>query len=116
MKQLKAKEAAAKAGASAQEDAEVGDVTREPERVETALGATRLDGSGSGGQEPGSTKGTPEAVEAGKAETSAHDAGQTDVKETKKVLETPQDVGKEEEQLELQAKRMERQQEQLSPS
>jgi hypothetical protein len=53
------------------------------------VGATRLDGSRSGRQEPGSTKGTSETIEAGKAETSTHDAGQADVKEIKEVVETP---------------------------
>jgi hypothetical protein len=73
----------------------------------TASGAIRLDGSRSGGQEPGSTKGTPEAIEDSKAETSAHDAGQADVKETKEVVEGPQDAGKEEdeERPELQTER-----------
>jgi hypothetical protein len=69
------KEAAIKAGASAQEGAEVGDAAREPEWVETAPGTTRLDESRSGGPEPGSTNGTPEAVEADKAKTFARDVG-----------------------------------------
>jgi hypothetical protein len=94
---LKVKEAAAKAGASAQECAGVGDAAQEPEQVETALGATRPDELGSGGPEPGSTIGTPETIEASKAETSTHDAGQVDVKKTIEVVETPQDAGKEEE-------------------
>jgi hypothetical protein len=83
------KEAAGKAGASIQEGARIGDVAQEPGQVETASGATRLDGSGSGGQEPGLTTGTLEIVKAGKAETFARDAGQADVKETKNVVETP---------------------------
>jgi hypothetical protein len=94
---LKAKEAVAKAGASAQEGAEVGDAAQEPGLVKTTPGATRLDGSGSGRQESGSTNGTPKTVEDGKAETSACNVGQADVKETKEVVETPQDAGKEEE-------------------
>jgi hypothetical protein len=71
---LKVKEGAAKAGASGQEGAEVGDAARGPEQVEAAPGGTRLDGFGSGGPEPGSTTRTPETVEAGKAETSVRDA------------------------------------------
>jgi hypothetical protein len=98
---LKAKEAAAKAGASAQEGAGAGDAVQKPEQVETAPGAARLDEPSSGGPEPGLTMGTPETVEAGKAETSAHDAGQADVKKMKEVVETLQDAGKEEEQSEL---------------
>jgi hypothetical protein len=42
-----------------------------------------------------------------KAETSRHDARQTDVKKTKEVVEAPQDAGKEEEQPELQTEREE---------
>jgi hypothetical protein len=111
-KQLKAKENAVKIGARAQESAGVRDAAREPERVETTLGVTRLDKSGSDGQEPRSTKGTPKAIEADRAETSTSDAGQAGVKETKDVVETPQDVGKEEEQSELQLERVEPQQQQ----
>jgi hypothetical protein len=48
-----------------------------------------------------STTRTLETVEAGKAATSARDAGQADVEETRNVVETPQDVGKEEEQPKL---------------
>jgi hypothetical protein len=92
---LKAKEATAKAGMSAQEGAEARDATREPERVEIAPGTTELDGSGSGGHEPGSTERTPEAIEAGKAETSTRDVGHASGKETEEVVETPQDAGKE---------------------
>jgi hypothetical protein len=51
------------------------------------------------GSQNGSTKGTPEVIKAG---TYAHDVGKVGVKETKEVVETPQDVGKEEEQPELQ--------------
>jgi hypothetical protein len=70
---LKAKEATAKAGASAQEGAGVGDAARGLEQVEVAPGSTRLGGSGSGGLEPGSTTRTPESVKADKAETSICD-------------------------------------------
>jgi hypothetical protein len=42
------------------------------------------------------TKGTLEVIEPSKARTSARDVGQVDVKETKDVVETLQDAGKEE--------------------
>jgi hypothetical protein len=44
---------------------------------------------------------TPETIEASKATTSARDTGQADVEETRDVVETPQDAGKEEELSEL---------------
>jgi hypothetical protein len=74
----------------------IGDAAREPEQVEAALGTARLDKSGSVGLEPGSTKGTLEVIEPGKARTSARYVGQVDVKETKDVVETLQDARKEE--------------------
>jgi hypothetical protein len=46
-------------------------------------------------------------VEAGKAKTSVHDAGRTDVEKTKEVVEAPPDAGKEAEQPELQPEREE---------
>jgi hypothetical protein len=52
---LKMKEAAAKVGASAQEVAELGDATREPEPVEATPGGARLDVPDVGGPKPGST-------------------------------------------------------------
>jgi hypothetical protein len=94
---LKVKEAAVKAGASAQVGAGVGDAAQEPKQVEVASGTTRLDGSEGDGQEPGSTTRTLETVKAGKAATSARDVSQADVEETRNVVETPQDAGKEEE-------------------
>jgi hypothetical protein len=100
-KRLKAKEAAAKVGASAQEGARVGESARGPEQVEAAPSGTRHDGPGSGRLEPRSTTRAPETVEAGRAETSICDARQTDVKEKKEVVKAPQDVGKEEEEPEL---------------
>jgi hypothetical protein len=93
---LKAKEATIKAGASAQEGTGARDAAQQPERVEAALGATGLDRSGGDGQEPGLTTRTPETVEVSKAATSTCDARQADVEETKDVVETPQDAGKEE--------------------
>jgi hypothetical protein len=101
------KEAAAKAGASAQEVARVGDAAGEPELVEAAPGCTRLDMLGVGGPEPGLTTRTLATIKAGKAETSILDAGQADVEKTKEVVEAPPDAGKEEEQLELQSEREE---------
>jgi hypothetical protein len=97
MERLKAREATVKAGASAQEGARVGDASQQPEQVEAALGATRLDRSRGDGQELGSTMRTPKTVEAGKAATSARDAGQADMEETRNVVEASQDAGKEEE-------------------
>jgi hypothetical protein len=102
---LKAEEATAKAGASAQEGARVGEAARGPEQVEAAPSGTRHDRPRSGGPEPGSTTRTPETVEAGRAETSIRDARQTDVKKMKEVVKAPQDAGKEEEQSELQTER-----------
>jgi hypothetical protein len=64
-------------------------------KVGAVLMMQTLDGSRSGGHEPGSTERTPEAVEANKAKTSARDAGQVGGKETEEVVETPQDAGKE---------------------
>jgi hypothetical protein len=101
---LKAKEVAAKAGASAQEGVGVGESARGPQQVEAAPSDTRHDGAGSGGPEPVSTTRTPETVEAGRAETSVRDARQTDVGKTKEVVKATQDVGKEEEQPEQQTK------------
>jgi hypothetical protein len=95
------KEAAAKAGASAQEVARVGDAAREHGPVEAASGCARLDVPGVGGPELGLTMRTPVTVEASKAKTSIHDAGRADVEKTKEVVEAPSDAGKKE-QLELQ--------------
>jgi hypothetical protein len=80
---LKTKEAAAKAGASAQEVAGVGDAAREPELVEAALGGAGLDVPGVGGLELGSTMRTQATIEAGEAKTSIHDAGQADIEKSK---------------------------------
>jgi hypothetical protein len=104
-KRLKMKEAATKAGASAQEVARVGDAAREPESVEAAPGCARLDVPGIGGPEPGLTTRTLETIEAGKAETSIRDARRLDVEKIKEVVEAPPDAGKEEEQPELQPER-----------
>jgi hypothetical protein len=94
---LKVKEATVKAGASAQEGAGARDTAQQPEQVKAALGATRLDRSGGDGQEPGLTTRTLETIEANEVVTSARDVGQANVGETRSVVETPQDAGKEEE-------------------
>jgi hypothetical protein len=72
---LRTKEAATKAGASAQEVAGFGDATWEPEPIEAAPGGARLEVPGIGGSEPGSTVTTQAIVEAIEAETAVHDAG-----------------------------------------
>jgi hypothetical protein len=72
---LKTKEVAAKAGASAQEVAGLGDAMREPEPVEAAPDGARLDVPRVGGPEPRSTMRTQATVEAIEAETSVHNVG-----------------------------------------
>jgi hypothetical protein len=106
---LKTKEAAAKAGASAQENAGVGDATREPEPVEAAPGGARLDVPSVGGPEPRSTTRTQATIEAVEAEASIHDAGRADVEESREVVEASLDAGKEAEQPEPQSTREESQ-------
>jgi hypothetical protein len=107
MERLKTKEATGKAGASAQELARVGDTAQEPEPIEAAPGGAKLDTPGVGGLEPGSTTRTLATLEAGKVETSVHDAGWAEVEKTKEVVEAPPDAGKEVEQPELQPEREE---------
>jgi hypothetical protein len=99
MERLRTKEAAAEAGASAQEVAGLCDVTWEPELVEAAPGSARLDVRGVGGPEPGSTARTQATVEAG---TSIRDAGRADVEESREVGEAPLSAGKEAAQRESQ--------------
>jgi cytochrome c len=94
MERLKAKEADVKAEVSAKEGTRVGDAAPRSEPVEVAPGAIGLSQSEGDGQEPGSTTRTRETVEAGKAATSARDVGQTDVEETRNVVETLRDAGK----------------------
>jgi hypothetical protein len=54
---------------------------------------------------------TLETVKAGEATTSTRDAGQADVEEMRSMVETPQDIGKDEKELlELQVEREEPQQ------
>jgi hypothetical protein len=92
---LKMKEAAAKAGASTQEVARLGDATREPEPIEAAPGGARLDTPGVGGLEPTLTTTTQSTIEVIEAETSICDAGWVDVEESREVVEAPPDAGKE---------------------
>jgi hypothetical protein len=101
------KEAAAKAGASAQEVAGVGDAMRELGLVEVALGGARLDVPGVGGPKPGSTTRTQTTVEAVEAETSICDVGWAAVEESRQVVEASLDARKEAEQPELQPAREE---------
>jgi hypothetical protein len=101
------KEVIAKAGASAQEVARVGDAAWEPEPVKAAPGCARLDVPSVARPEPGSTMRILATIEASKAETSVRDAGWADVEKIKEVVEAPPDAGKEEEQSELQPEREE---------
>jgi hypothetical protein len=101
------KEAAAKAGASAQEVARVGDTTREPEPIEVGLGSARLDVLGVGGPEPRSNARTQATVEAVEAKTSVRDVGRADVEESREVVEAPLDTRKVVEQPEPQPAREE---------
>jgi hypothetical protein len=102
MERLKMKEVAAKAGASAQEVAGVGDAAREPEPIKADPGGARLDVPGVGGPEPGLTTRTQATVEAGEVKTSVRDTGRADVEKSREVVEAPPDTGKEAKQLELQ--------------
>jgi hypothetical protein len=95
MERLKMKEVTAKAGASAQEVARVGDATREPEPIKAASGGARLDVPGVGGPEPGLTTRTQATVEAGEVKTSVRDMGRADVEKSREVVEAPPDTGKE---------------------
>jgi hypothetical protein len=104
MERLRTKEAAAKAGASAQEVAGFDDATREPEPIDAAPGGARLEAHSIGGSEPGSTQAIIEAVE---AETSIRDAGRADVEESREVVDAPPDAGKEAAQPESQPTREE---------
>jgi hypothetical protein len=98
---LKAKESTIQAGARAKEDIRAEDSTQQSELVESSLGTTGLGRFRGDGQEPGSTTRTLETIKGGDAATSTHDAGLADVEETREVMETPRDAGREEELLEL---------------
>jgi hypothetical protein len=99
---LKTKEAVAKAGASAQEVAGLGDATWEPEPIEATPGGARLDVPGVGGLEPRSIVMTQATVEAVEAKTFIRDAGRADVEESREVVDASPDAGKEAEQPESQ--------------
>jgi hypothetical protein len=104
---LKTKEAAAKAGARAQEVAKLGDAVQELESVEAAPGRARLDVPGVGGPEPGSTVTTQATVEVIKAKTFVRDTGRADVEESREVVEALLEAGKEVAQPESQPTREE---------
>jgi hypothetical protein len=104
---LKTKEAAAKAGARAQEVAKLGDAVQELESVEAAPGSARLDVPGVGGPEPGSTVTTQATVEVIKAKTFVRDTGRADVEESREVVEALLEAGKEVAQPESQPTREE---------
>jgi hypothetical protein len=99
---LRTMEAAAKAGVSGQEVNDLGDAMRETEPVEVVPGGARLEVSGVGGSEPGSTVMTEATVEAVEAKTSVRDAGRADVKKSREVVEAPPEAGKEAAQPESQ--------------
>jgi hypothetical protein len=99
---LRTREATAKAGASAQEVAGLGDAPRESELIEAALGGARLDVPGVGGSEPGSSATTQATIEAAEAKTSVRDVGRADVEESREVVEAPPEAGKEATQPESQ--------------
>jgi hypothetical protein len=107
MERLKAKEAIIKAGAGNEGGTRVGDTAQRSESVEAAPGATGVGRSVGDGQEPRSTTRTLETVEAREAATSARDAGQAGAEQTRNVVETPWDVGKEEEPQQHQQQRQE---------
>jgi hypothetical protein len=95
MERLRLREAAAKAGASAQEVTGPGDAARGLEPAEAVTGDARLEVPGTGGSEPGSIATTQVTIEAAEAETSVHDAGRADVKKLREVAEAPPEVGQE---------------------
>jgi hypothetical protein len=100
-------EAAAKAGVSGQEVNDLGDAMRETEPVEVVPGGARLEVSGVGGSEPGSTVMTEATVEAVEAKTSIRDVGRADVEKSREVVEALPEAGKEAAQPESQPVREE---------
>jgi hypothetical protein len=80
---VRLREAAAKAGASAQEVTGPSDATRGPEPAEAVLGDARLEVPSAGGSEPGSIAMTQVIIETAEAETSIHDVGRVDVEKVK---------------------------------
>jgi hypothetical protein len=113
---LRTREAAAKAGASAQEVAGPGDAAREPEPVEAIPGGARLEVPDAGGSEPRSTAMTQATVEATKAETSVRDTGRVDVEKSREVVEASPEAGEEAAQPESQPAREEPQPQQDRPT
>jgi hypothetical protein len=107
---LRLREAAAKAGASAQEVTGSGPAARESGPAEAVPGDAGLEVPGAGGSEPGSTAMTQVTVQAAEARTSVHDAGLADVEQSKEVVEAPSEAGQETMQLESQLAREEPQQ------
>jgi hypothetical protein len=94
-KWLKLKEAAAQAGASAQEVTGSDPTARWSGPVEAVPGDAGLEVPDTGGLEPRSTTTTQATVEAVEAETSVRDAGRTDVERVKEVVEAPPEAGQE---------------------
>jgi hypothetical protein len=92
---LRTREAATKAGVSAQEVTDPGDATWEPEPVEAVPGGARLEVLNISRSEPGSTVTTHATIEAAEAETSIRDAGRADVEKSREVVEAPPEAGKE---------------------
>jgi hypothetical protein len=95
MERLRLREAAAKAGASAQEVAGSGVTARGSGPAEAVPGNAGLEVSDAGGSEPGSIAMTQATVEAAKAETSIRDVGWADVEKSKEVVEAPPEAGQE---------------------
>jgi hypothetical protein len=112
---LRLREAAAKAGASAQEVAGPSDAVRGPEPAEAVPGDARPKVPGAGGLEVGSIAMTQVTIEATKAETSVHDAGRADVEKSREVAEALPEAGQEAVQPESQPAREEPQPQQDRP-
>jgi hypothetical protein len=104
---LRLREAAAKAGASAQEVTGSGPVARESGPAEAVPGDAGLEVPGTGGSEAGSTTMTQATVKAAEAGTSVRDTGRVDVEKLKEVVEAPSKAGQEAVQPELQPVREE---------
>jgi hypothetical protein len=92
---LRMREAAAKAGASAQEVAGPGDAARGLEQVEVVPGGARLGVPGASGSKPRSITTTQATVEAAEPKASVRDAGRVDVKKSREVVEAPPEARQE---------------------
>jgi hypothetical protein len=99
---LRLREAAAKAGASAQEVAGPGVMARGPEPAEAVPSGARLEVPRAGGLELGLIAMTQVTIEATEAKTSVHDAGWADVEKSREVAEAPPEAGQEAAQPESQ--------------